>query len=219
MNLSKETLALIRNFSAINGSIMFKAGNVLSTISEGKNVMAQAETVESFPCDFGIYDLSEFLSAISIFQNTVLDFHDKYVTISDGGKSKIKYYAAGEGIVKAAPSTIKFPNPDVEFILDAPALEMIRKTSSALKANDVTISGSDGILKVIVSDKKNATSNAYEVEIGETTETFKVNLKIENLKMLPGSYEVAISSKKISRFKSTDADLIYFVAVESDSEF
>lgn len=219
MNLSKETLALIRNFAGINGSIMLKEGNVLATISEGKNVMAQATITESFPSDFGIYDLSEFLGAVGIFQNTVLDFHEKYVTISDGGKAKIKYFAAGESIVKAAPSTIKFPSPDVEFTLDSAALEMIRKTSSALKAGDVTIAGADGVLKVIVSDKKNATSNAYEVDIGETDETFKANLKIENLKMLPGEYEVAISSKKISRFKAVGHDLTYFVAIEADSEF
>jgi len=219
MNLSKETLTLIRNFAGINGSIMLKEGNILATISEGKNVMAQATITENFTSDFGIYDLNEFLGAVGIFQNTVLDFHDKYVTISDGGKAKIKYFAAGEGIVKAAPTTIKFPSPDVEFSLDSAALEMIRKTSSALKAGDVTIAGADGVLKVIVSDKKNATSNAYEVEIGATEETFKANLKIENLKMLPGDYEVAISSKKISRFKSPTGDLTYYVAIEADSEF
>lgn len=219
MNLSKETLALIRNFSTINGSIMLKAGNVLSTISEGKNVMAQTTIQETLPCDFGIYDLGEFLGAVSIFQKTELDFKEKYVTISDGGKARIKYFAAGEGIVKAAPTTIKFPQPDVSFELNTAALEMIRKTSSTLKANDVTIAGVDGVLKVIVWDKKNSTSNAYEVEIGTSTENFKANLKVENLKMMPGDYTVEISSKKISRFKSTSADLVYYIAVESDSEF
>lgn len=219
MNLSKETLALIRNFAGINGSIMFKAGSTLSTISEGKNVMASTSITESFPSDFGIYDLGEFLGAVGIFQNTVLDFHDKYVTISDGGKAKIKYFAAGEGIVKSAPATIKFPAPDVEFNLSAESLAMILKTSSALKAGDVSIAGDGTTLKVIVSDKKNATSNAYEVEIGETSETFKANLKVENLKMLPGDYQVAISNKKISRFKSAASDLTYYVAIEADSEF
>lgn len=219
MNLSKETLALIRNFSTINGSIMLKSGNMLSTISEGKNVMAQTTIAETFPCDFGIYDLGEFLGAVGVFQKTELDFKEKYVTISDGGKSRIKYFAAGEGIVKAAPTTIKFPVADVSFELNAAALEMIRKTSSTLKANDVTIAGVDGVLKVIVWDKKNSTSNAYEVEIGTADTNFKANLKVENLKMMPGDYTVEISSKKISRFKSITTDLVYYIAVESDSEF
>lgn len=219
MNLSKETLTLIRNFAGINGSIMLKEGNTLSTISEGKNVMAMATIPESFPSDFGIYDLNEFLGAVGIFSNTVLDFQDKYVTISDGGTSKIKYFAAGEGIVKSAPSTIKFPEPDVAFNLTQDQLAMILKTSSALKAGDVAITGDGTTLRVIVSDKKNATSNAYQVDLGTTDQTFKANVKVENLKMLPGDYEVAISSKKISRFKNTGMDITYYVAIEADSEF
>lgn len=219
MNLSKETLALIRNFASINGSIMLKEGSTLSTISEGKNVMASATIVESFPQDFGIYDLNEFLSAVGIFSNTVLDFADKHVTISDGGTSKIKFFAAGEGVVKAAPATIKFPEPDVVFNLTQDQLSMILKTSSALKAGDVSIQGDGATLRVVVSDKKNATSNAYQVDLGSTDETFKANLKVENLKMLPGDYEVAISKKKISRFKNTGVDITYYVAIEADSEF
>lgn len=219
MNLSKETLGLIRNFSTINGSLMLKEGNVLSTISEGKNVMAQATIAESFPCDFGIYDLGEFLGVVSIFSNATLDFSDKFISISDGGASKIKYFAAGEGIVKAAPSTIKFPTPDVTFTLTSDQFEMIRKTSSVLKAGDVSIVGDGSVLQVIVSDKKNATSNAYTVDLGETDFTFKANLKVENLKMLPGDYAVEISSKKISRFRNTSSDLVYYIAVEADSEF
>lgn len=219
MNLSKETLTLIRNFAGINGSIVLKEGNVLATISEGKNVMAQATIAESFPQDFGIYDLNEFLGAVSIFDNPVLDFNDKSVKISDGGTSNIKYFAAGEGIVKPAPTTIKFPDPDVVFNLTHDQLAMILKTSSALKAGDVAITGDGTTLRVIVSDKKNATSNAYQVDIGTTDAEFKANIKVENLKMLPGDYEVAVSSKKISRFKNQATDLTYFVAIEADSEF
>jgi hypothetical protein len=219
MELSKETLTLIKNFAGINGSLMLKAGNKLATISEGKNVMAEATIAEDLPMDFGIYDLNEFLNVVSLFQTTNLDFQEKYVLVSDGGTSRIKYFAAGEGVVKAAPSTIKFPTADVTFTLDASQLAMIQRTSSALKASDVSIVGVDGKLKVIVSDKKNDTSNAYEVVIGDTDETFKANLKVENLKMLPNDYTVEISKKKISRFKHTASDLTYFIAVEADSEF
>jgi hypothetical protein len=220
MNLSKETTTLIRNFANINGSIMLKQGNKLATISEGKNIMAETTIAENIPSDFGIYDLSEFLNAASIFDAPVLTFADKYITISDaGGKSKIKFYAAGEGAVKTAPATIKFPTPDVEFDIDSAQLATIMKTSSALKAPDISIVGDGTTLKVLVSDKKNATSNAYEVDIGTTDQTFKANLKIENLKMLPGNYSIAVSSKKISRFTNKDTDLTYYVAIEADSEF
>lgn len=219
MELSKDTLTLIKNFASINGSLMLKSGNKLATISEGKNVMAEATISETLPIDFGIYDLNEFLNVVSLFQTTNLDFTEKYVMVSDGGSSKIKYFAAGEGVVKAAPTTIKFPSADVSFTLEAAQLAMIQRTSSVLKSSDVSIVGTDGALKIIVSDKKNDTSNAYEVTIGETDETFKANIKVENLKMLPNDYEVSISKKKISKFKHTASDLTYYVAIEADSEF
>jgi hypothetical protein len=219
MNLSKETLTLIKNFAAINGSLMLREGNKLSTISEAKNVMANATIAETFPNDFGIYDVNEFLGVISLFQNTDLKFSDKYVTISDGGSSKIKYYAAGEGVVKSAPATIKFPTPDVSFDLDEAQLAMILRTAAVLKASDVSIAGDGSNLKVVVSDKKNDTANAYEMSIGSTDKVFSANLKIENLKMLPGDYTVEVSSKKISKFTNKASDLSYFVAIEADSEF
>lgn len=181
--------------------------------------MADVTIAETLPMDFGIYDLNEFLNVVSLFPTTELDFQEKYVLVSDGGKSRIKYFAAGEGVVKSAPASIKFPTADISFTLDAAQLAMIQRTSSALKASDVSIVGDGATLKVLVSDKKNDTSNAYEVVIGETDETFKANLKVENLKMLPNDYLVEISKKKISRFTHTASDLTYYIAVEADSEF
>lgn len=219
MNLSKETLTLIKNFSTINGSLMLKEGSKLSTISEAKNVMAHSTITESFPSDFGIYDVNEFLGVVSLFDNPQLDFSEKYVTISDGGNSKIKYYAAGDGVVKSAPATIKFPEADVTFDLDESQLARIIRAAGVVKAQDVSVRGDGERLQVVVSDKKNDTSNAYEVNIGETDKTFSANLKIENLKMLPGDYSVEVSSKKISKFTHKTLDLTYFVAIEADSNF
>lgn len=219
MQLSKETLTLIKNFATINGSLMIKKGNKLSTISEGKNVMAEATIEETFPLDFGIYDLNEFLNVVSLFPNTDLDFSEKYVMVSEGGNSRIKYFAAGEGIVKSAPNTIKFPEPEITFDLESAQLAMIQRVSSALKTSDVIITGDGSNLRVVVADKKNDTSNAYDVTLGTTDLTFKANLKIENIKVLPGDYEVAISKKKISRFKNKSTNLTYYIAIEADSEF
>lgn len=219
MNLSKETLNLIKNFSIINGSLMIKKGSKLSTISEGRNVMAEAVVEEDFPVDFGIYDVNEFLGVASIFQNLNLEFNEKYVILSENEDSEIKYFAAGEGVVRSPPNMIKFPGSDVSFDLTAAQIGMIQKVSSALKTSDVIIEGTDGRLRVVVSDKKNDTSNAYSMNLGSTGLEFKANLKIENLKLLPGDYEVAISKKKISRFKNKAVDLTYYIAIESDSEF
>ena len=219
MQLSEEFVTLMKNFSAINPSIVLRKGNTQRIMAANKTILAEAEFADDIPNDFGIYDLNEFLNVVSLFSDTNLDFSEKYVLVSDGGTSKIKYFAAGEGVVKSAPTTIKFPSSDVSFTLEAGQLAMIQRTSSVLKASDVAIVGADGKLKVIVSDKKNDTSNAYEVTLGDTDETFKANIKVENLKMLPGDYEVSVSSKKISRFKSPSSDLVYYVAVEADSTF
>lgn len=218
MNLSKETLQVIENFSSINGSLLFQHGNKLATMSESKNLVVHATVAEEFPVDFGVYDLKEFLGVVGLFTNPVLEFSEKFVVISDGGKSRIKYFATGDGVVKAAPANVKVPSVDVEFELTASQLGMIKRTASVLKAADFSIIGGNGELKLVVADKKNDTSNAYEVVIGETDLDFRVNILIENLKMLPGDYAVAISKKKISRFVNKANDLTYFVAVEKDSE-
>lgn len=221
MELSKDTLTLIKNFASINNSLMLKQGTKLTTISEGKNIMAEATITETLPQDFGIYDLNEFLNVVGLFANPDLDFKEKYALVSDATNtnSRIKYFAAGEGVVKAAPSTIKFPGADVEFELTAANLAMIQRTASALKASDVTIEGDGSTLRITVADKKNDTSNAFSQDIGTTEHEFKAHLKVENLKMLPADYTVSISKKKISKFSTAASDLTYYVAVEADSEF
>lgn len=220
MNLSKDTLSLIKNFSGINGSLLLQPGNKLSTISEGRNIMAEAIVPEDFPLTFGIYDVGEFLSAISLFTNPDIEFNEHYATIADSNLSKIKYYGAGSGIIKAPPATIKFPVPEIEFDLDAAQLAMIIKTASVLKTTDISIVGDGETLSVVVKDKKNATANAYDVAIGNSSMDFTANFRLDNLKaLLPGKYSVAISSKKISRFVNASLELTYFVAVEADSNF
>ena len=219
MKLSKETVGLIKNFAGINSNLLLKEGNKLSTISAQKNVMADVVVTESFP-SFGIYDLNEFLGAMSLFEDPELNFsHDrKYVTISENGHGGIRYFAAESSVLTAPSKEITFPAHEIEFNMSANMLNMIQKTASVLRAADVSIVGDGSNITVVVGDKKNATGNSYSASVGTTDKTFKVNLKVENLKMLPGDYTVSISSKKISRFKGT-GDLVYYVAVEADSSF
>jgi hypothetical protein len=217
MKLSKETTALIKNFAGINSNLLLKSGNKLATISSQKNVMADATVTETFP-DFGIYDLNEFLGAMSLFDDPELDFQDKYVSISQGSM-KIKFFAADASVLVAPQKAITFPEAEINFTMTSAMLNMINKTASVLRASDVSIVGDGSNVIAVVGDKKNATGNSFSESVGSTDKTFKVNLKVENLKMLPGDYEVSISSKKISRFKSPSSDLVYYVAVEADSTF
>ena len=216
MKLSKETVSLIKNFAGINSNLLLKSGNKLATISAQKNVMADAVVTETFP-DFGIYDLNEFLGAMSLFEDPELDFQDKYVSISQGSM-KIKFFAADASVLTAPQKSITFPDAEINFNMSAGMLTMIQKTASVLRATDLSIVGDGSTITAVVGDKKNATGNSFSEAIGTTDKTFKVNLKVENLKMLPGDYAVSISSKKISRFKG-NGDLVYYVAVEADSTF
>jgi len=216
MKLSKETVGLFKNFAGINSNLLLKSGNKLATISAQKNVMADATVSESFP-DFGIYDLNEFLGAMSLFEDPELDFSEKYVTIKQGNMS-IKYFAADASVLTAPQKSITFPQAEIEFTMTAAMLNMVHRTASVLRASDLTIVGDGTTVTAVVGDKKNATGNSFSEPVGSTDKTFKVNLKVENLKMLPGDYTVSISSKKISRFKGA-GDLVYYVAVEADSTF
>lgn len=218
MKLSKDTVALFKNFAGINSNLLLKQGNKLATISAQKNVMSDTVVTETFPSEFGIYDLNEFLGAMSLFDDPELDFEEKFVTIKEGGAS-IKYFAADASVLTAPQKAITFPPAEIEFTLTATMLGMIQKTASVLHATDLMIVGADGKMTMQVGDKKNVTGNTYNAQVGSTDKAFKVNLKVENLKMLPGDYLVSISSKKISRFKATSSDLVYYVAVEADSSF
>jgi len=218
MKLSKETLALIKNYASINSNLLLKAGNKLSTLAVGNTIMSTVTVTETFPSEFGIYDVNEFLGALSLFDDADLEFSDKYVTMSQG-KGSIKYFAAAESAMVVPKKDITFPEAEINFTLDANVYSMILKTAPLLKSSDVSLVGNGSTISVVVVDKKNQTGNAYNYELGTTTLNFKVNLKIENLKMLPGDYDVSISSKKISRFKAKGSDLVYYVAVEADSTF
>ena len=217
MKLSKETVNLIKNFAGINSNLLLKQGNKLATISGQKNVMADATVTETFP-DFAIYDLNEFLGAMSLFEDPELDFQDKYVSIKQGSMN-IKFFAADASNLTAPQKAITFPEAEINFRMTSSMLDMIKKTSSVLRAADVSIVGDGSKVVAVVGDKKNASGNSFSEPVGDTDKNFKVNLKVENLKMLPGDYEVSISSKKISRFKSPSSDLVYYVAVEADSTF
>jgi ribosomal protein L28 len=216
MKLSKETIGLFKNFAGINSNLLLKSGNKLATISAQKNVMSDATVSETFP-DFGIYDLNEFLGAMSLFEDPELDFSEKYVTIKQGNSS-IKYFAAEPSVLTAPQKSITFPAHEIEFNMSAAMLNMIHRTASVLRATDLSIVGDGTTITAVVGDKKNATGNSFSEPVGSTDKKFKVNLKVENLKMLPGDYTVSISSKKISRFKGA-GDLVYYVAVEADSTF
>jgi len=220
MKLSDKTLTLLKNFSSINQSILFKEGSSLRTISVMKNILAEAKIEEELPKDFGIYDLNQFLNGLNLHQNAELDFqNDGYVVIKEG-KSRSKYFFADPNVIITPPEKdIALPSEDVCFLLDTKELDKLLKAAAVYQLPDLSVVGEVGVVKLVVRDKKNDTSNDFSVIVGETNEVFTFNFKVENIKILPGSYEVVISRKLLSRFKNTSFDVTYHIALEPDSTF
>ena len=220
MKLSDKTLPLLKNFSSINQSILFKQGNSLRTISVMKNILAEATIEEDLPKDFGIYDLNQFLNGLNLHQNAELDFqNDNYVVIKEG-KSRSKYFFADPNVIVTPPDKdIALPSEDVCFLLDTKELDKLLKAAAVYQLPDLSVVGEAGVVKLVVRDKKNDTSNDFSVVVGETDEVFTFNFKVENIKIIPGNYEVVISSKLLSRFKNTGFNVTYHIAMEPDSTF
>lgn len=220
MKLSDKTISLLKNFSSINQSILFKEGNKLRTISVMKNILAEATVSEDFTKDFGVYDLNQFLNGLSLYQNPELDFkNDGYVVMKEG-KSRSKHFFADPNVIVSPPDKdISLPSEDVCFEVSTDQLDKLLKASSIYQLPDLSVVGEAGVVKLVVRDKKNDTSNDYSVIVGETDKEFCFNFKVENIKILPGTYEVVVSQKLLSRFTAKNSDLTYYIAMEPDSTF
>lgn len=220
MKLSDKTLSILKNFSSINQSILFKKGNKLRTISVMKNILAEVEVDEDFPKDFGIYDLNQFLNGLSLHKTPDLDFeNDQYVVIREG-KMRSKYFFADPSVIVVPPEKdINLPSEDVCFELSTEQLDKLLKAAAVYQLPDISAVGEAGVVKLVVRDKKNDTSNDFSIVVGETDAEFVFNFKVENIKILPGTYEVVVSQKLLSRFVSKNYDLTYYIALEPDSTF
>jgi hypothetical protein len=220
MKLSDKTLSVLKNFSSINQSILFKEGNKLRTISVMKNILAEAEVGEEFPKDFGIYDLNQFLNGLGLHKSPELDFASNEFVVIREGKMRSKYFFADPSVIVVPPDKeINLPSEDVCFELSTEQLDKLLKAAAVYQLPDISAVGEAGVVKLVVRDKKNDTSNDFSIVVGETDSEFTFNFKVENIKILPGTYEVVISQKLLSRFESKNHDVKYYIALEPDSTF
>ena len=219
MKISNDTRNIFKNFSAINSGIRVKSGNKLETISQMKNILAVATVDESFPQDFSIYSLPEFLGATSLLDDPDFQFGDSSLTVADNNSS-LAYFYASEGMVTAPDKMITMPDAEIVIDISSTLLSELQKAASVLGVNDLSLSSDGTTIKLEVTDKKNTTSNTFSRIVGEGNgSTYSMNFKIENLKVLDGNYRVAVSSKGISHFVNTDVELEYFIALEPDSNY
>ena len=223
MKLSNGTVTVLKNFSTINQNLVIKPGNKISTMSAMKNIVAKALVEEEFSKEFAIYDLNEFLAALSLFDNPDLDFQDDFVVISDG--AHLKYWYSDPSVVTTPMKDVTMPESEVSFTLESNMISDVQKAAAVIGAPDMVLEAmSTGIAVLKVTDKKNTTANDYAVKIDVNNEDgkdvpYKFWFKVENLKLLPGTYNVAVSSKNISHFVNTKVDVDYFIALEPESKY
>jgi len=220
MKLSDNTLTILKNFASINNSILVKQGTRLRTISVAKNILAEADITEEFPRDFAVYDLNQFLNGLSLHQDPDLDFTEgSYLSIKEG-KRRVKYFYADPNVIISPPEKeIQLPSKDVCFQLDSASLEKLVKAAAVYQLPDLSAVGENGVIKLVVRDKKNDTSNEYAIIVGETEDEFTFNFRVENIKIIPGAYDVVVSSKLLSQFTNSKYNLKYYIALEPDSTF
>ena len=223
MELNDGTLQVLKNFSGINQNILIKQGNKLKTISEARTMLASAVVTEEFPKEFGIYDLNEFIGVLGLVDTPRLKFEEDYVTVGDStGRSKVKYFFSAEETLTTPQKDITMPEADVKFVLTNETLNKVKRAAAALGHEEVSISNKNNVLSLSVVDTKNTTSNTFSIDIdGEFDKASKFNfvLNIGNLKILPGDYDIEISSKLISQFTHKDQKVQYWIALEKTSTY
>ena len=222
MELKDSTLSVLKNYASINPNIVIQEGNTIKTMTEARNVLSSATLDESFPQEFGIYDLNEFLGVINLVGEPRLAFEQDYVVITDSSnRSRIKYFFSDPEMLTSPSKDVKMPSADVTFNLDQDTLNRIKRAASTLGHSELSITGKDGVLSLSVVDSQNATSNAFSIDVsGEFVgDNFNFIFNIANLKMIPGDYEVGISSKLISHFVNREVGIQYWIALEKTSEY
>jgi len=220
MKLSEKTLTVLKNFAGINNSILVKQGKQLRTMSVAKNILGEAQIEEDFPRDFAIYDLNQFLNGLGLYQDPDLDFEaDNYVVIRED-QWDVKYFFSDPQVICSPPDkAITLPSEDISFKLETAVLEKLVKQAAVYQLPDLSAIGRNGNIELVVRDKKNDTSNIPRIVVGQTDKEFTFNFKMENIKIIPGSYNVSISSKLLSEFSNSKYDMKYYIALEPDSTF
>jgi hypothetical protein len=221
MKLSDDTVTVLKNFSSINQSLLFKSGNTLKTISPLKTIFVEATVGESFPKEFALYDLNKLLAKVSLYKDAELAFDDDKINISTENKKKSDYikYCSPKVIVTAPEKPITFGDPDCSFSLSQEDLDWMRKSAGISGSPNFVFESDGSTIQFIATDVKDDSADQSKIEIGSVTDgkTFKVVMKVENFKLLDGSYDVAIAKKGMAQFKHKTVAITYYIAIEASA--
>ena len=191
MKLSEHTISVLKNFASINQNLVIREGSELQTMSAMKNIVARSGVEENFPKEMAIYDLNEFLAALSLFSSPVLEFDEQYVTIKEESNptNSLKYFYSDPSVVQSPSKTITMPSEDITFELTSGDLSKMKRASAVIGAPDMVLENTDEPFKSILNaiDKKNDTANNYSLDISTNGDVkFKFYFKVENLKLMDG---------------------------------
>ena len=221
MNISENTMQILKNYGSINPNFIARKGNTITTISEAKNILSSCSIEEEFEQDMGIYDLNEFLNVLSLVDQPKLDMEEKWCTVKDStGRSKVKYFFTDpemlttptDKMITNAAANLEFA---ISFTLDNDTLSKIKRAASALGHTSMKIENIDGAIALTVFDTENPTSNTFTIEVpGQGNEEGSWVININNLKIVPGDYEVKVSNKNISNFDNKEKPIQYWIALE-----
>jgi len=217
MKISESTFDVLKNFSTINPSLAFKKGNKLRTVSPQKNILAEASISESFPVNFGIYELNKFLGLTTLFDDADFDFETTSVKIKEGGNVASYTYTDSSMINTPPENNIDLPSVEVEFQLNKESYRKVLNGANQLQLPEIVVRGNDGVISLVATDTKNPSSNEYSVEVGTSPATFQFIFKTENVKLIMDDYNVKVSKSGIAQF--TGGRVNYWVATEKDSKY
>ena len=220
MKLSEQTVSILKNFSTINQNLVIKEGSEILTVSAMKNIVSRAEVEETFPVEFAIYDLNEFLSCMSLFTNPDLEFEEDFALITEAGSSNrsLKYWYSEPSVVTTPSKEVTMPSVEVEFPMNSGILSEVQKAAAVIGAPDMVLEDDE----LRVTDKKNDTANSYSTSLDTKSDddaSYKFWFKVENLKLLPGDYDVQVSEKRISHFQNKKTPIEYWIALEPESSY
>ena len=221
MKVSERTTNLLKNYASINQSIEFREGNILKTVSPLNTILASVEIEEEFPQTFPIYELNRFLGTLSLFNNPELDFTDNGVNVVDDNHKAIYRYCGSSSMFQTPPDKdITFPDAEVNFKLSQDQFKKTINAANTLGLPEIVVEGDGSEILFVVSDTGNPSSDRFSTKVGSTDKTFCMIFKTENLnKIMEGTYDVSLSSKRISHFKREGDSLQYWIALEQNSTF
>jgi hypothetical protein len=223
MKISSATLQVMKNYSTINSNLLVKAGNSLSTMSPNRNILANANVAETFPGEFAIYDLSQFLGIVSIFEDPDFTFGTSSVVLSSGKKA-IEYFYASPDVIVSPTATMEAKvaeaaaNPDVTFNLSAQTLNEVLKAANILQLTDISVVSSEGKVCIVVADPKNPSSNKFSIDVDGSGSDLSIVLQAENLKMISGDYTVSVTSSGLSKFANAKHNINYYIMASTKTK-